>query len=335
MSKSELTIEEYAPVLIPTLCRYETLKKCLDSLSVCTGASSTDVHVALDYPSNEKHWAGYYKISSYLEGLTGFKNVFVYKRENNYGIIKNAQDLIQRVSNQYSCFIFTEDDNEFSPNFLEYINKGLKKYRDNPDVIAICGFNYPFPYLNNIKGYYCNAYPVKAYTAWGVARWTNKIPYDFVNEKKATEIVYSWEMVKKLWKLGMHATVHRLLYRHKEGYSDLMYHIYFLLNNKYAIFPAISKVRNWGFEGNASHCYENPIYAKQKIDDATSFDYDDFEIKDYSAITKIHQKMYGRGFWVRRLCELEYLLFRMTGHVLRDFRLIAFFQGRNKAKSHT
>ena len=32
----------YAPVVIPTLCRYEHFKACLESLSLCTGAENTD-----------------------------------------------------------------------------------------------------------------------------------------------------------------------------------------------------------------------------------------------------------------------------------------------------
>ena len=36
MTNNELHI--YAPVVIPTLCRYEHLKRCIDTLSECTGA---------------------------------------------------------------------------------------------------------------------------------------------------------------------------------------------------------------------------------------------------------------------------------------------------------
>ena len=56
---------------------------------------------------------------------------------------------------------------------------------------------------------------------------------------------------------------------------------------------------------------------------------DDFEIKDYPAIMEVHKKMFDRNFMVRRLCELEYLMFRMTGHVLRDIPFIRYFQKRN------
>lgn len=33
----------YAPVMIPTLCRYEHFKECLESLSLCKGADMTEV----------------------------------------------------------------------------------------------------------------------------------------------------------------------------------------------------------------------------------------------------------------------------------------------------
>lgn len=325
----------YAPVVIPTLCRYNTFKQCVDSLSKCSGADKTELYIGLDYPAKESHWDGYRKIDNYLSTIQGFKAVHILKRDCNFGVNKNAKDLIDMVSSKYDRYIFTEDDNVFSPNYLEYVNKGLELYRDNPNVIAICGFNYPFSYMQNISGYDKNAFPITAFTAWGVGLWFDKKPLHFVNKEKAKEIIYSWGMVRKLWKQDMHATIHRLLYRHERAYSDLMWHLYCIIYRKYAIFPAISKVRNLGFEGEATNCRPNPIYASQKIDDAAYFEYDDFEIKDYPVIKEVHKKMYGRSFVIRRMCEIEYLMFRLTGHVLRDIPFIRYFQRRNVNTNRT
>ncbi len=325
----------YAPVVIPTLCRYNTFKQCVDSLSRCTGAEKTELYIGLDYPAKESHWEGYRKICDYLSTVQGFKAVHIIKRDCNFGVNKNARDLIDLVSRKYDRYIFTEDDNVFSPNYLEYINKGLEKYRNHPDVIAICGFNYPFSYMQNISGYDKNSFPITAFTAWGVGRWTNKIPYDFITSQKAEEIIFSWKTVYSLWKKDMHATIHRLLFRYKNAYGDLMWHLYCVIYRKYAIFPTVSKVRNLGFEGDATNCRYNPIYANQKIDDSAHFEYDEFEIKDYPAIMAVHKKMFDRNFLVRRLCELEYLMFRMTGHVLRDIPLIRYFQRRNVNTNRT
>ena len=49
------TLSQYAPVLIPTLNRYEHLKQCLESLSKCSLAEHTEVYIALDFPPSEKY----------------------------------------------------------------------------------------------------------------------------------------------------------------------------------------------------------------------------------------------------------------------------------------
>ena len=48
-----MIIQQYAPVVIPTLKRYVHLQRCLGSLDKGTGADKTDVYVELDYPSSE------------------------------------------------------------------------------------------------------------------------------------------------------------------------------------------------------------------------------------------------------------------------------------------
>ena len=52
----------YAPVLIPTLCRYDHFIRCLESLKKNTWAKYTEVYIAVDYPAKESHWDGYKRI---------------------------------------------------------------------------------------------------------------------------------------------------------------------------------------------------------------------------------------------------------------------------------
>ena len=91
MTNNELHI--YAPVVIPTLCRYEHLKRCIDTLSECTGADETELYVGLDFPAKESHWEGYRKIEQYLVSIEGFKKVHIVKREYNYGAERNSHEL--------------------------------------------------------------------------------------------------------------------------------------------------------------------------------------------------------------------------------------------------
>ncbi len=312
-----MEIKTYAPVVIPTLCRYDTFSRCVDSLSKCTGADQTELFIGIDYPAKESHWAGYRQICECAENLHGFKTVHIYKRETNYGQKKNTRALLEEVKKRYDRYILSEDDNEFSPNFLDYINKGLEKYKDDPNVIAICGFNFPFSFMEKFKGYDKNAFPMQYFSAWGVGRWAEKGPKNYVsNNEKAKEIVFSWSAVLKLWKAGHFSTVRRLLSRYDGPIGDLMYRIYCVFEDKYCVFPAVSKVRNLGNEGNGTVCViVDHRYVNQKIDTDLTFDYDDFDIKKYKSIQKACKKLSSynkKNFYMIPLSIIEYIWFRIA-----------------------
>ena len=78
-----MEIKQYAPVVIPTLNRYEHFKRCLESLEGCTGAEHTDVYVALDYPPSDKYVEGWKKMDAYLAEKE------IYPEKRNVHIRKN------------------------------------------------------------------------------------------------------------------------------------------------------------------------------------------------------------------------------------------------------
>ena len=136
-------IKKFAPVLIITLNRDEHFINCVNSLSACMHADKTDLYIALDYPSKENHWEGYNKILEYLPTITGFNSVNVIRREHNYGIEKNYFDAVDFVFEKYDRLIFSEDDNLFSDDFLNFMSSSLDVYKDRADVFSVSGYNYP------------------------------------------------------------------------------------------------------------------------------------------------------------------------------------------------
>ena len=80
---------EYAPVIIPTLNRFNHLKRCLESLEQCSGAGYTAVYVGLDYPPSECYEEGWREVTSYLEykkDNNRFRSFNVFQRSINFGI---------------------------------------------------------------------------------------------------------------------------------------------------------------------------------------------------------------------------------------------------------
>ncbi len=309
----------YAPVMVTTICRYKKFRKCIESLSKCTDADKTEIFIGVDYPAKEEHWEGYRKICDYLPSISGFKEVHVFKRPENWGQVKNGRDLVGRIRERFDRYIMTEDDNEFSPNFLQFINQGLDKYKDDPKVSAICGYSYRE--WENVGNYPYNAYPMEGYCAWGVGFWFDKSA-KMKEFPSATEIIHTPKYVRQLFKKKMHITVHRLLFRHNVSGGDLRRRCYCALENKYSIFPTVSKVRNHGFDGDGSHCAVINTYATQKIDEASSFILDDFEIKHYPQINQLHDKQYAGKKLFRILTRIEYFQWRFTGRAFKDWKPI-------------
>ena len=190
-------MDNFAPVLITTLNRYIHFERCVESLAACAHASKTDLYIFLDYPFKDNHWEGYQQIKAYLPNIKGFKTVKIITREKNYGAVSNFINAIEYVFERCDRLIFTEDDNEFSPNFLDYINKGLLKFENDENVIAVSA------YCNDIEippNYTGNYYQQRRLAAWGFGTWKNKFKnYHYKNEELIL-LTKKWKNVSKLHK---------------------------------------------------------------------------------------------------------------------------------------
>ena len=241
---------EYAPVIIPTLNRYEHFKKCLESLEQCTGANKTEIYVGLDYPPTDKYVDGWKKIDEYLkekECNNGFARIIVFRRNHNCGVCNPNSNgaLLQRyMMAHFDRFILSEDDNVFSPNFLEYINDGLKRYENDENCVAICGYNY---YGMNMVNYPYNIYVSREFSAWGVGYWTKKVDNlkDITTMEFCKSIVGSWSNIFKIYRHEPRL-LNTVMLNIASGkiFGDTMKVSYQYLSNCYSIFPTISKVRN-------------------------------------------------------------------------------------------
>ncbi len=255
-----MDIIKYAPVVIPTLNRFEHFIRCFESLERCTGAENTEVYVALDFPPSEKYKGGWEKISAYLsqkEKSNHFKTLHVIRRDHNYGVGRkggNAEVLIEDVMQKYDRYIFTEDDNEFSPCFLQYMNKALTKFYDDDDIFLVCGYNIGMAFPN---GYDSNYMITRKYgSPWGMGEWTHK--------RRRYEQYYSIERLKNI--LRNDTLYHKLKknapkslmtiisqIKRNELFGDAIKGLYSFLEDKYCLVPTVSLVRNWGVDGSGVH----------------------------------------------------------------------------------
>lgn len=277
-----------APVMIPTLCRFEHFKRCIESLAACTWADNTIVYIGLDYPAKESHRIGYEQISSYLNENAkslGFKDVVIIKRPFNYGANKNYYQLREQLFKIYDKIIFSEDDNEFGRNFLVYMNKGLELFKDDPKVFSVVGYFHG----EDLHGYSHEFYFDYASCAWGQGFWREKyLAYtDWLKLNTPKSILTSRSL------FTIHSRDRNLImpliimYRKNTIWGDYYMSLYNLLTDKWNIVPTKSKVRNWGYDGSGVTCKkENNKVTLVAIDQREKFDYSDIE-KTYDDSLKI------------------------------------------------
>ena len=283
----------YAQVIIPTLCRYKHFKECLESLSKCKWAEETEVFVGLDYPAKESHRSGYEKIKRYLKevGDMSFKKIHVFEREVNYGGGKNYVELRNLVFKRFNTYIYSEDDNVFSPNFLEYMNICLDKYRDDPNVLAVCGYSYPVDW--DVSDEATVLKQQINVSMWGTGLWKDK--EDRWNDNYYKGILLA-DLPLLIKKQGFLKMIDACLREYLEAAcnisgigngmlkckTDIARRAFLAVYDKYAITPVVSKVRNMGFDGSGLYCQNIDTnlngetagtynYPNQPIDDAADF----------------------------------------------------------------
>ncbi len=270
---------KYAAVVMTTLCRYTHLVALLESLKRNTGAEYTEVFIALDYPALDSHWDGYNKIIQYVDHIEGFKQVHVHKRPYNYGPRRNRAEVIKVVEESFDRIIYTEDDNIFAPNFLEFVNKGLERYKDDLSVVAICGYRHFYNICFDDNNYYMQS---SEFSAWGYGYWRDKtreikkgITYTFF-----LNILRNPVKLYRAYKRGWNhlETLYDASRKTWDGSTkDTVYGEIIFDKGAKVVMPTVSKVRNMGWDGsgNIQETDENliDVHHNQPLDNEKTFEY--------------------------------------------------------------
>lgn len=340
-----------APVIIPTLNRVDHLRRLINSLRISPLSKYTDIFIGLDYPPDRKYEDGYNAICDYLsEDFKEFKSFNVIKRSINWGYLSNIDDLINYVLSKHDRFIYMDDDLELSPNFLEYINKGLELYQNNEEIIAICGYSYPLHwYVDNKATVFSESFICPM---WGTGFWRDKYNrmrkyiaenYGFAND--AYSIVRG-RGIRNMSDVCCREFVDLCLspdYKNTLAakVTDISIRMYMASLCKCAIMPVVSKVRNWGFDGTGAFCAKIKVngvvfsaktysYNCQPIDDNIKFTFIPDTCNDIKANKALMNKFDSISHVSRFKTDLKLLLFLILG--LSNYHRVTLALRRLKRK---
>jgi hypothetical protein len=251
----------YAPVLISVYNRPDHFKRCIESLKKCVGAAETILFIAIDYPKDSWDAGKHDQITGYAGSITGFKRVELMIRDHNVGSKENIWSARAKIFTEYDRMIFSEDDNEFAPGFLQFMNSALEAYADDPLVFAINGYNYPIKTADIHSG---DVYKFQGYCAWGAGIWRDKWSKVVWTRNSSRRFIINPKNLVKTIKTAPGYLLHFWSYVFKGRFAgDAVILTNLIANDWVVLNPVHTLVINHGCDGSGEHKSHDIRYSQQ------------------------------------------------------------------------
>lgn len=282
-----------APVVLFVYKRLHHTVETVRALQQCKLAEQSRLFIFSDGPKREADREEVAKVRAYVEGIHGFAQVNVIKRESNIGLAENIIQGVTEVINTYGKGIVLEDDLICSPHFLTFMNGALAAYQDDPQVFSISGYNpamkFPPYYKEPVYFNYRNS-------SWGWATWADrwaKVDWEvkdfdqFVNDKT----------IQKQFNRGGE-DLSGMLIRQMKGKLNswaIRFTYAHFRNEAYSVCPVRSLIINNGADGSGTHVDKTDrfkVVLNQSFGNVSHFDH--LEVDEN--IMKEFRKFYRLSF---------------------------------------
>jgi len=257
-----LAPDKYAPILLFTYKRLNSLKKTISALQQNFLAEESSLFVFSDNAKQEKDAGAILEVRKYLRSVSGFKNIQIIEAETNKGLAASITQGVSQIINEYGKVIVLEDDLVTSRNFLTYMNKALDFYESNPKVFSIAGFTMPIKGVKQDSVYF-----TLRSSSWGWATWKNRWQEVDWEIKEYEQFKKNPRERKAFNRMG--SDMAGMLDKQMNGQIN-SWAIRWCYNQfkkeMYTVYPAVSKVINIGFTEEATHTKEKFERFKTELD---------------------------------------------------------------------
>lgn len=245
----------YAPIIIFVYNRPERLCKLVESLSKNPEAIKSEVYFFSDGAKNEAAKSKVEEVRRYIDKISKlklFKQVHVFKSKKNKGLAASIIDGVSMVMERHGNAIIIEDDNVLASDFLDYMNRGLEYYRNDPQIWAISGFSRK---MNFPEGYNHDIYIMQRISSYTWASWSdrwNKTEWDI--GKFYPKFLWNKKKRKEFDECGADRSLMLdAQVCNKVNSWAIRFEYSMILNGMYSVQPCISRSLCNGNDGSGTH----------------------------------------------------------------------------------
>ena len=263
-----MSAQLYAPIALFVYNRPAHAKQTVASLLGNREAASSDLFVFSDGARSAEDAVAVEQVRSWMRELTGFASVTVIEREENLGLADSIISGVSQLCGDAGRVIVIEDDLILSPYFLRYMNDGLARYADAPEVASIHGYTYPvdcgLPATFFLRGADC----------WGWATWSRAWQ---VFEPDAANLLANLheQGLERDFDLDGAGPYIKMLEDFIVGKNNswaVRWHAATYLRGMFTLYPGKSLVQNIGIDGSGTHSGALDTYRSELADRAVAVD---------------------------------------------------------------
>jgi len=248
-----------APIVLFVYNRPVHAQQTVEALMRNELAAESDLIVFCDAARNAAAEAKVQQVRNFVRSITGFKSVRIVERATNLGLANSIIDGVTAICGEYGRVIVLEDDLVTAPSFLRYMNEALDLYSNDAVVGSIHGYRYPvdrpMPQTFFLRGASC----------WGWATWSRAWRLFEPDGRKLLDQLQRRGLTGQFDLDGAIAYTRLLKYQIR-GRTDswaIRWHASMFLAQHLQLSPGNSLVRNIGFDGSGTHCYESDAFSTE------------------------------------------------------------------------
>lgn len=239
-----------APIVLFVYNRLNHTKRTIEALKNNFLAEKSELFIFSDGPKRKEDVIKVKEVRKYIHHLTGFKQVNVMERAENYGLAQSIVTGVNEIISQYGKVIVLEDDLITDINFLTYMNEGLIKYQEDTRVFSVTGYSY-------LKKGPSEPFFLKICSSWSWGTWKDRWQkYDL--SCKGWEVLKSDRQLRKKFNYDNSYPFYNLLEHqikdHRTNSWAIIWYWTVFKNEGLTLYPPISLVNNVGFDGSGEHC---------------------------------------------------------------------------------
>jgi hypothetical protein len=242
-------VSNLAPVILFIYNRPEHTRRTLISLAANPLAIESDLIIYADGPKSSQDVASVRRSREVAKSASGFRSVQLIERESNIGLANSIIAGVSEMCDTHGRVIVLEDDLVVAPQFLKFVNAGLERYKDSPQVYQISGYLFP-----GCEGVGRPRF-LPLTTTWGWATWRRAWKH-FDAEISSIGRLRSDAVFRRRFDLNGAYDYSGMVERQERGAIDswgIRWYLSVFARDGLTLYPGLPLIENIGFDGSGTH----------------------------------------------------------------------------------